>query len=169
MGSYSFWIQPTGEVRQLLQETADRLAAEHSTPTFQVHLTLYPGFESSLEDAKKKLAQLATGISQFELELADVGCSTTYFQCVLLRAKTTAPLLEAHMVAQKAVQGNPTLAYLPHISLVYGDLSMEKRVAIAESIKLPTNLSFKVETIDLTPSVPDPKDWEIIESVSLPT
>ena len=50
----------TGALAERLQRHIDRLAAEHSAPTFQPHATLLGGTEQSEQDALRITAELAS-------------------------------------------------------------------------------------------------------------
>ena len=156
---YSLWIIPFLEVKQILQQTISDLSVKYQTPNFEPHMTLIgdvPGDEKTIIE---KAEILVSKIKPFPLTLGEISFSTTYFQSVFVRVKSTAELMNANLKAKEIYHVDNNV-FMPHISLIYGDHSMEEAEKIASALTITNNLSFKAEKIVVIPSTQNPDDWQ---------
>lgn len=163
---YTIWILPPPSLKKDLQEIIVKLAKKFKSPIFEPHMTLLGDIEIDEESMIEKAKTLASKTQPFSLELGEISFSTTYFQSVFVRVKSTAKLMEANLIA-KGIFGKENNVFMPHMSLLYGDQEMELREIISQEIKLPINIKFKVEKIVVVPSTKNPKDWKHLAEVSL--
>lgn len=98
---YSLWIAPDEENQQRLQKVIDKLAEEYAAPRFEPHLTLLSSIPRSEEIVVEKTKEIAAKTEPFTVTTGEIEFSTTYFQCVFVRIKTTVPLMEAHIRARE--------------------------------------------------------------------
>jgi len=117
------------------------------------------------EEILAQTKQLAKIISPFTASVTEISFSTTYYQAVFARIKSSAPLMEASQNSTKRF-GLATTVFMPHISLLYGDMDMQTREKIVSEVFLP-RLSFEVNTLIITESTPDPKDWKHVLDIPL--
>lgn len=164
---YSIWITLPDAARSRLTKIVNDLSKKYGGPTFEPHMTIVVNTNDTLENVVSKTKSIAKNTKAFELELGNIDYSTTYFQCVFVRAKTSVPLINLATKAKEKF--DISSFYMPHISLMYGNLDAEEKDKIARSIKLST-LKFKAEKLVITPageSVPDPKDWKHLAEIPL--
>ena len=154
---YSIWVVPPKLVLKKLQVLVDNLAKEYDAPTFEPHLTVLAEIDSNIEEIEEKLNKLNFKYSELQLETENFSFSTTYFQSVLIRIKPTAQLLELNLELKQIFNMENNL-FMPHISLLYGDYSMEVRESIVNRLE-SMNLNFSVDRLIVTPSTPNPKNW----------
>ena len=164
MEGFSLWVTAQGNTQKRLEAVVKDLSKKFKGPNFEPHMTLLGPIPEGKEEVIRKAQIFARKIAPFKLTLGNVDYSSTYFQCVFIRVKTSIPLLEARMAAQKAF--NIGSLFMPHISLYYGDVSPKVREKIAKSIKLP-NLSFIVDRIIVTPATLDPSKWKHLAEIPL--
>jgi len=164
MNGFSLWITPQGNTQKRLKAVVKDLSKKFKGPIFEPHTTLLGPILEDEDEVVRKTQALARKIAPFKLTLGDVDYSSTYFQCVFVRVKTSVPLLEARMEAQKAFNINSF--FMPHMSLYYGNTEPEVREKIAESVKLP-NLSFIVDRLIVTPASSDPSKWKHLAEIPL--
>ena len=157
-------ITAQGNTQRRLEAVVKDLSKKFKGPNFEPHMTLLGPIPEGKEAVIRKAGILARKIAPFKLTLGDIDYSSTYFQCVFVRVKTSIPLLEARMEAQKAF--NIGSFFMPHISLYYGNVSPKVRQKIAKSIKLP-NLSFVVDRLIVTPATLDPSKWKHLAEIPL--
>lgn len=167
MKQFAFQFVPGGALGRELQKIVNHYSTIQGSSPFLAHITLYP-VESSSETAIIKAAQeLAQQLVPLKIELGLVEFSTTHFQCVFARVKTTAKLLDAHLLAKAALGVKQDHVFMPHISLAYGDFDMETREKMSKKIKLQ-NSSCKIDSLTVVRSdSQDPKDWHIIAQFPL--
>ena len=165
MTNYTLWLIPENELREELEEIIARYAKKYHSPVFIPHITLYSGVLSTNEVVTEKLRNVAKNIHPFKLELGNVAFSTTYFQSVLVRVKTTAKLLNTHLAIKKAFDIQEQHVYMPHMSLVYGDFDMETREKIASEIKIKNRQFMGKKIAVVNGDSDDPADWVLVDQI----
>lgn len=166
MAKYTLWVMPPDPVKSILQKIILDLSKKYKTPSFEPHMTLLGDIEVSEEEIMAGTKKLALMLKPFNLALGEVSFSTTYFQSVFVRVKSSAKLMQANLLAKQIFNIENTL-FMPHISLLYGNHDMEAREKIAAEIKLPVDLSFQADKIIIIPTTENPKDWHHLAEVSL--
>ena len=165
---YSLWLMPTGDVYRRLSGVILKLSEKHSTPRFEPHITLLPEIGGLSEDAiVEKTLQLSRIVSPFEIRLTHVNYLDQYFRCVFLRAEETTELKNANYKAQEIFGRLQDLKFMPHLSLMYGNLTPETKEQIIETIGREFNVIFNVANIHLFSTEGEPKDWHIIKEFEL--
>lgn len=162
---YSIWILPDNKTQQTLQRVMIEMSDRYGGPKFETHLTLLGNFLYEEAEVAAKTKQVAAQLKPFTVTLGGVEMSTTTFQCVFVRIKTTAPLFNAHLLARKEL-GAEDKIFMPHISLVYGDYNMKTREKMITQIKLPP-MSFEANQLCLVPSIENIDKWQHLIEVPL--
>ena len=165
--TYSLWLMPTGQTRDGLKKLISELSKKYSTPRFEPHVTLIGEIQSLLTAARPKTEKLATLIKPFEIRLREVAYLDQYFRCVFVKAEKTTALMNAHSIAHIEFEQNNTKSYMPHLSLVYGDLATSTKRRIIHEIGKELVLDFGVTDIHLYYTGGKPKEWHPIFSTRL--
>lgn len=131
---YALWLVPDEPMFSLLAGTISQLSRQCSTPTFDPHITLLAGITMEEQAALAKAASLASSLKPLRLELDDVGYLDEYFRCLFIRVVPTAPIMEANRAAREAFGLRKDFGYMPHLSLVYGNLALDEKKAIADAL-----------------------------------
>lgn len=163
---YSIWITPQGEIQSKLSEIITDLSKKYDAPDFEPHMTLLGDIDLDEETVLEKTEQLVSELKKFPLTLREISFSTTYFQSVFVRVKSTSVLMNANLKAKEIFEYDNSV-FMPHISLIYGEHDMVLREKIAAEIKLSENLSFTAEKLVIVPSTLNPDDWRPIADFSL--
>lgn len=167
MNKYSFWIIPDNDFYAELEEIIAKYSAEYKAPVFTPHITIHNPVVSDDKAVVRKVQEAAQKLSPFEIQVGPVEFSTTYFQSVFVRMKTSAELLTAHMTLKESLGVTNDFVFMPHMSLVYGNFSMQVRAQIAREIKILIK-SFQAKKITIARAdSSDPKDWGIVAEVKL--
>lgn len=161
---YSIWLIPNEPVYSKLRTVIYDLATSHGNPAFEPHLTLLGDIEGEVPDIKQKMQSLVESAIALELTLSEVSISTTFFQSVFVRVKSTAALMQLNMDAKKLFNLENNF-FMPHISLFYGG-SLKEREMLSKEINLEKE-NFKVAKLVLAPVTEDPRDWEILAEITL--
>lgn len=181
---HCLWLVPTQDEVTRLQQLIDKLAAkEESAPTFHPHITLLHPLgkdaTSPLETITKTLESAVTAFNEtrgatgpIRLTLDTPVAGEKYFQSVLTPVDETGvesrQLRQLRQAVEDAFDEHPATFY-PHLSLLYGDLSHERRLElVAEAGKL---LGFPREVVveeavvvDINGTAPE---WKIVARVKL--
>ncbi len=161
---YSLWIIPSHDTKKRLKKVIIDLSKKYDGPVFEPHMTLLGNINSEELECIKKTKVLASQIKPFTVSFSEISFSTTYFQSVFLRIKSSAELMEANLKAKKTYNFKNDV-FMPHISLVYADVDMKTRERISNQIKFP-NLEFlALELAIVKADSLDPKTWDIVEQI----
>ena len=161
---YSLWLIPNNPVYSKLKFVVDGLAASHNNPAFEPHLTLIGDIEGEIPEINEKMQSLVDTAKDLELTLSEVSISTTFFQSVFVRVKSTAALMQLNMDAKKLFNLENNF-FMPHISLFYGG-SLKEREKLASEINIEKEI-FKISKLILAPVTEDPKDWKTLAEIRL--
>ncbi|WOO82776.1 uncharacterized protein LOC62_04G006262 [Vanrija pseudolonga] len=181
---HCLWLVPTADEVTRLQSLIDTLASqEASAPTFHPHITLlHPLGKESTSPPQAITSTLEAAVAQFnkargatgpiKLTLDKPVAGEKYFQSVLTpvdeSGDKSVALRQLRTAVEDAFDERPAVFY-PHLSLLYGDLSHERRLElVAEAEK---QLEFPREVVvedavvvDINGTAPE---WKIVARVKL--
>ena len=166
---YSIWLIPTGETYQKLAKIISDLSKEHSTPNFEPHVTLIGGGElvGAEEDLISQTSKLSDLLKSFKIKLKKADYFDEYFKCLFIRAEKTEEIMEVNNATRKHLNLKPNSDYMPHLSLMYGDISLETKERILADLGREFNLNFEVKSIHLFSTDGKVKDWYKVKEFSL--
>jgi 2'-5' RNA ligase len=148
------WLIPAaGPVRDQLATTIGRIAAEQGTPVFEPHVTLAPRTDCEPGEAVRALTPVASQAATLDISLSAVGQEQVYFRSLFLRADPSAQLTQLHESARQALR-LAEAPYMPHLSLLYSDLTDEQKQPIAAGLDLVLPLTIQIRAIQLWASHP---------------
>ena len=99
--------------------------------------------------AMDKTSELAAHVSPFKIRLSGVTHLDQYFRCVFIKACKTQALLNAHSAARAAFGKEGDAEYMPHLSLLYGDLNPRTREQISRDLGCSMEVAFMAEELFL--------------------
>ena len=143
------WLVPAaGPARDHLAAAIGTLAAEHSAPRFDPHVTIAGRFDSGEQAAIQALTSLAAGVRPVEVRFAAIGHEPAYFRALYLRAEPSPRLTAVHQAARAAwaLEARP---YQPHLSLLYADLAEERKPAIIDALGIRLPLTIRLNAAEL--------------------
>lgn len=167
MNKYAFWLIPEEEVFTEMQKVIIKYSQKYNTPVFIPHLTILSGVKSTDNRVVKDIHAISNQNKPFKLELGKVEFSTTYFQCVFVRIKTRAQLLNTHIGLREKFGYKEEHVYMPHASLVYGDFDMETREKICSEIVLKETEFVANSIVIVRADSGDPNEWDVVRKVTL--
>ncbi|NGP87540.1 2'-5' RNA ligase family protein [Fodinibius halophilus] len=160
---YSLWFEPTGDTAYKLQERIKKLSKKHDTPVFSPHVTLLGSIKLSETESITLTNTLASSVHPFELELTRAGYQNKFYQSLFVHVKKTEQLVDARKKAQRLFNMNSE-DYMPHLSLLYGDLTKEEKERLLNLVGRTFYIQFSVKSIVLMQTDGLPKDWKRIHS-----
>jgi 2'-5' RNA ligase len=143
----SVWLVPRDEVGRQLGGWIDRLAERFRTERFAPHLTLLSGIALQTEEALALAARAAAALSPFTVMLGGVEGRDEHFRCLFVRATLDATLRAAHEAVARGFAREPQADFLPHVSLVYGRLLAEHKLALAHEAGAEVSLRFTADAL----------------------
>ncbi|XP_038722395.1 cyclic phosphodiesterase-like [Tripterygium wilfordii] len=171
---YSVWAIPPDDVIVRLKKLMDGLRSEFGGPQFEPHITVVGAVSLTLDDAVTKFRSACNGLQGYNATVDRVVIGI-FSQCIYLLIHPTPEVVEANIHCTGYFGYNKSSTnYMPHMSLLYGDLTdeekkkaQEKANVLDESIN---GLSFPITRLALYET--DPKDktlksWEKVAECSL--
>ncbi|CAK7350342.1 unnamed protein product [Dovyalis caffra] len=171
---YSVWASPPEDVAARLKKLMDGLRSEFGGPQFQPHVTVVGAISLTEQDALGKFNSACDGLQAYNATVDRVATGTFFYQCVYLLLHPTAEVVEASAHCTERFGYKNFTPYMPHVSLLYGDLTDDEKKKAQEKVSILddsiNDLSFpitrlalwKTDTQDLTL-----KSWEKIAECSL--
>ncbi len=164
---YSLLLIPGGDAFDRLTAIIRRLSARHGGPDFPPHVTLLGGRGGSLEKLVAKAARVAATMHPLALQLVEIGFLDEYFRCLFAHVALTGPLRKAHDVALEAFDAQNEPAFMPHLSLLYGDYPQSLKEKIVAEIGPRLDFHFKVRVLHLWLAHGHPRHWRRVASFPL--
>jgi hypothetical protein len=158
---FSLWLMPPPAVRERYAGLIDRLAARLGTPRFEPHITL-GGCDGTEAQAVARVTALAAHLAPVAVQLGPLETTEQYFRCLYLRAERTAALLGAHRQAALACGVEPDAEFLPHLSLVYGELPKPVKENLLTELGGRLDEVFVTDRIALCLPEGDPSAWRLL-------
>ncbi len=162
---YSLWLMPTGLTFDRLQVLITQLSEEYETPAFAPHVTLIGELNINKDTAILKTTELAAKLEPLHLTMRTAECYDEYFRCVFLKAEMTPALLQANAAARAIFGIHDQETFLPHLSLVYGDLDRRTKQKIVGELGSRANVAFIAEGIHLYYTGEKPENWHCISKI----
>ena len=165
---FHLWLVPTGSAYDRLAGVIADLSARYRGPTFDPHLTLLGRLESKERGLVDRTYQLARALHSFEVRLKEPGYEAQYFRCLFLPVEPAPPILEVHQRATQVFDVQPTSAFVPHVSLLYGVFpeSLKQEIINALPLDLPgTVFMSRLQLIRANST--NPQDWQVVDTLDL--
>jgi 2'-5' RNA ligase len=163
------WIPPTGAGLQIIEDLIRKVQKHSYAPSPRPHLTLLKGIERTRDSAELKLKKLAQNLRPFDMRLGAIDWRQEYFRALFVTVESNADLTDANRAAHTIFEMNPPEPFEPHISLVYGDFSDERRrQLVRESGKVPdvTFTADRVQLVTAARGIPL-AEWRVLAEYSL--
>lgn len=167
---------PDGEIFATYKQLIIDLATEFNGPSFDPHITVVPDYLGHIEEIKKRLMMGLTRINHpLTVELEGPITGNQFYQCVYLLGQKTPQLME--LFGSIREQFEQPLGFMSHLSLFYGEKSVEERKIIAEKARaimnkreLKTQISFSTMTIYQTGTLTESSErvagWKMVETIA---
>ncbi|KZT60455.1 LigT-like protein [Calocera cornea HHB12733] len=132
----SLWLPPPPKAAKILQGVIDKLADKYDSPKFQPHITLLTRVPEgmSVDEVLVRIRSVVPPEEPLHIKLSRVESGGHFFQCVLAPVEQTDYLMALNAEVRKAISPHDTAKYFPHLSLIYGDYTKEKKDGIVQDI-----------------------------------
>ena len=111
-----------------------RFGRGYAAPAFEPHVTLAGGIVGPARALAAKVRELARRIPPFTVRLTAVDGLDEYFRCLFVRVATTHPIMTANKAAREVFHLEKQPAFMPHLSLLYGNLPASVKERIIASL-----------------------------------
>jgi 2'-5' RNA ligase len=164
---FFLWLLPPTPVCDRFASLIDTLSRRWGTPRFSPHITLVGSLDSPLDEIVARLTTLAADLAPVPVRLTHLGWTEQYFRCLFMRAERTPPLLAAHETASARLDRPTDADFMPHLSLIYGNLHAEQKQKVVEEIAGRFNTAFEADHIGLCLADGPPEQWQLLRTFAL--
>lgn len=164
---YSFWFMPTGAVAQRFSQLIVQLAKHYASPTFPPHVTLIGSIEAHEKEIISQAQELASLIHPFPIQLTTIAYTDSYYRALFVKVKHSQEVLVAYKQARTLFPSNQKPGYMPHLSLLYGDFSVETKKEIIKKTGEGFTDEFEADTLYLYLTEGAANDWQRIRAFPL--
>ncbi|MDX1585312.1 MAG: 2'-5' RNA ligase family protein [Balneolaceae bacterium] len=161
---YSLWLRPFGDIAFSIQQRINKLSDKYDTPSFEPHVTLLSGLRHGETELIQLTDTLAGALSPFDLLLTKAGYRDKFYQSLFVHIKKSAKLMNAYNTALQLFGYEEEEEYIPHLSLMYGDISREEKERILSVMGREFHIRFEVHSLLLVKTEGKPDEWEKIHS-----
>ncbi|KAL8144260.1 hypothetical protein V2J09_017292 [Rumex salicifolius] len=129
---YSVWGLPPDDVSQRAKKLMSGLRSEYGGPDFDPHVTVLGAISLTEADAINKFRSAVDGLKAYPATVERISTGTFYYQCVFLLLKPSPEIVDASSHCCGHFGFTNSTPYMPHMSLLYADLSEEEKKAAQE-------------------------------------
>ncbi|XP_058188591.1 cyclic phosphodiesterase-like [Rhododendron vialii] len=173
---YSVWAIPPEDVTERLKKLMAGLRLEFDGPEFEPHVTVVGAISLTEDDAFDKFRAACQGVRAYTATVERVATGTFFYQCIFLLLHPTPQVLEASSHCTRHFGYKSSTPYMPHLSILYGDLSNEEKKKAQEKTNILdesiNNLSFQISSLALYETDTEDmtlKSWKKIAEFNLDT
>lgn len=163
---YSILLIPEGEIHAKLSGIINKLSDKYNLPKFEPHITLIGKIDKPVEQVISKTYELSKKIKPYKIRINKQIHFNEDYQSLFLKGKITKKILRIDLIAKKIFSDKKDEEYLPHLSLMYKNSSLEMKEQIRLDIR-DLNLKFKVKKIHLFSTANGPKNWYKVKEFDL--
>ncbi len=154
----SVFLTPAREDRTFLERLMGELGARLDLPPFEPHVTLFAGLFPDPDLVRQALGRITDGIPPITLRAKGIGCTAEYFRSIFIEFEED-PLLNVIHKRVREASGSPSGYELaPHLSLLYADLPLREKEALAACIQLERSL-FRFDEVRLVTPLNPAAGW----------
>lgn len=164
---YVLWFSPRGAVRARLRRLISRLATHYGTEAFIPHVTLLGSLVGARDDILARSESLAQRIPPFAIRLTRADMHDYFFEALLIRASHSPALMRANRLARSVFGKSGRKKFMPHVSLLYGDMPAAEKELILDRIGRSFDLAFEVRYVELWAIRGGPKQWRRVKRIPL--
>jgi len=165
--NYSLWLMPIGLLASKFSQLISQLAEQYSLPKFPPHVTLIGSIEAHEEERIIKVQEVALLIHPYAIKLTNVDYIDHYYRALFVRVEPSVDVLAAYQEARKIFPGIHEADYMPHLSLLYGDFSVETKKQMIEKIGNKFMDEFEANTLHLYLTDGNVNTWREIREIPL--
>ncbi|KMT03863.1 hypothetical protein BVRB_8g188340 [Beta vulgaris subsp. vulgaris] len=124
---YSVWGLPPDDVKQRVKNVMNTLRLEFNGPEFDPHVTVVGAIDLTPQDAVDKFKSACHGLKAYAAQGRGVSTGTFFYQCVFLLLDSTPEVVKTSDHCSAHFGYNRSTPYMPHMSLLYADLTDEEK------------------------------------------
>lgn len=132
----SVWLVPAKNDDVYLRDIINNLGKEYGSPTFNPHLTLFPGINIKLNTLKSAINDIFTNVKPFKIKKIKIDQSEAFFKTVFIEFELDEKLKNLYLALTEKINNRDVATFKPHISLMYKIMPEEEKLKIIEKLEL---------------------------------
>jgi 2'-5' RNA ligase len=164
---YALWLLPEPEKETSLSQLIDRLSEEYGGPRFDPHLTLLGNLEGDEKTLIARTSQLAARLKQFTLRTKSIEYREDFYKSLFITIEASSALESARHSAENLFNHMTETVYMPHLSLVYGKQSEQKKENLSKALMEEILFEFVVDRIRLVAAFGPVDKWKSVTELEL--
>jgi len=165
--NYSLWVRPTQIQIDEFTKIISRLAHSYHTIPFPPHITLVSSITSDIDSIKQACVNIIDQTQQIDITLQNIAYTKTYYRNFFVQADLTQALSKLHEDTLSALMHKVDEAFMPHLSLLYGNLEIETKKDLQKSLEKTCSKLLHLQRLDLYSTSGKVTDWFLVESYLL--
>jgi 2'-5' RNA ligase len=164
---YSIWLMPEEDVYMRLHSLINQLCKPYNTPVFEPHVTLCGRLNEPAPEIIVKTTELARRLTPYKITLYDVDYRNEYYRCLFFTVLPTNDVMSAYDLARKVYGCDTKESYLPHLSIMYGNVKKRIKQSIQKTLGDTFTASFIVKSLHVFLTTGSPKNWHRVARIDL--
>ena len=156
---YYLWLKPDRDGYRQFAVLINSLSKRFGTPRFEPHITLLSRLLGTEAQLTPLILQLTARRTPFSVRCAGIEFTDDYFRCLFVSVKSNSALSSLHQDAKNVIPNQDARAFQPHVSLMYGDISVAEKLAIAAELGEWDSVEFRIAGVSLYSALGGPEEW----------
>jgi 2'-5' RNA ligase len=131
---YSLFLLPEDSVNNKCQKIILDIASSHLTQKFKPHVTLIKNLELKEKEVLDFTNEIIKWLKPIKTKFVEFGYSDRIYRSIYITVLKTSEIIKAHDKANQ-IFGHKEEPFLPHLAIVYGELALDDKLKIIESLK----------------------------------
>ncbi len=161
----SIWLTPAEEDSKYLQNIITDLASEYEAPVFSPHCTLFSPADLEAKELETILEQVAEGFAPLYITIDKLNYTSNIWKTIFIELEKSSELEQLQQRLVNFISDPKPYEFLPHISLIYKEMSDEKKETIICNLSVRNN--YKMDRILAMKTGPDVESWEKVVEIPL--
>ena len=162
---FAVWLLFGKEDTRYLENIIKDLAAQHNSPFFMPHLTVYGLVDTNLETLDNLILESIKDIKPFLVEKYSISYSDDFWKTLFIEIKQNLHLNSINEKLKNGLLKFSDYEFLPHISIVYKKMTQNEQKFIAQNINVKND--FLVSKIVIHEFSNNVEEWKIIKEYDL--
>lgn len=164
---YTLWLIPTEPSFGQYQNYIEELSKLYETHFFYPHITLLSGILADIDSIKKAISSIEVENNEIVLSTNGVGTLYQYFHRLYVLVSPTHMLLNLRQQLYNKLNMNERDEYMPHISLLYGNLSKHDTDVLVQKHQNEFDEPIVFDALWIVNTSGTPNEWVIVSEVKL--
>ena len=154
----AIWLVPSEEDKIFYQKIINELSKEYNTPLFEPHITLAAA-KSTTSSQLNKLKSYYIASLPIKVNMKNLGSLGKYYQQVFISGDGGQRLLNMWQKSLEVLE-MPAYQFMPHLSLLYGNLHKETVQVILDKYKDELDRTIVIESVKIMDTGGEVADWK---------